>query len=541
MKIKIILSFLSFAIFAGTAAYSQTPSIGDVNGSGTVDIVDALLVAQYYVGDPITIDIGSADVNCSSTVDIVDALIIAQYYVGLVKTLCNGTIASFVHAKGALLVTGTNDTPIYLRGVAFGNEVWTNDSIFPLHHSEADFPRVKDMGMNAIRFYLNYRFFEDDIAPYVYKQSGWDWLDQNVGWAKKYGIYIILNIHIPQGGFQSNGGGAALWDVIENQNRLAALWKAIAARYSEEPAVGGYDLLNEPVVSTGVEQWKSLAQRLTDTIRSVDANHLVIVEQLCGVIGNWSLTADPAYSWFLVNDAYANVMYDFHFYEPMDYTYQNATWTSFGEAGTYPDETKLVPPGDITYANGIYNNPTVPVGTSGWTYYTGAQFKVTDSTYILAKPIAIARQTGSGTVYFDDFTINEYDESGKLARIVCSVDIEPPTGVGIWSENGSGQSGMNASDYHKGTSSLFVTGTSANAVCYMNSLYFEPKPNWSYSISGWARGVGLPSNAVCSFSIEFDKSPSGQKVMHRDKALLESIFKARMQFGLVNRVPMNVG
>jgi hypothetical protein len=67
---------------------SSAGTPGDVNGSGSVDIVDALLVAQYYVGlDPQNFDASLADVNCSGTVDIVDALRIAQYYVGLIGTL----------------------------------------------------------------------------------------------------------------------------------------------------------------------------------------------------------------------------------------------------------------------------------------------------------------------------------------------------------------------------------------------------------------------------------------------------------------------
>jgi hypothetical protein len=60
--------------------------LGDVNGSGTVDIVDALLIAQYYVGlNPVGFNAANADVNCSGTIDIVDALLVAQYYVGLVS------------------------------------------------------------------------------------------------------------------------------------------------------------------------------------------------------------------------------------------------------------------------------------------------------------------------------------------------------------------------------------------------------------------------------------------------------------------------
>jgi hypothetical protein len=74
---------------AGTPEPTQASSPGDVNNSGSIDIVDALLVAQYYVGlNPSNFDVGKADANCNGTIDIVDALLIAQYYVGLVSELC---------------------------------------------------------------------------------------------------------------------------------------------------------------------------------------------------------------------------------------------------------------------------------------------------------------------------------------------------------------------------------------------------------------------------------------------------------------------
>ena len=60
---------------------------GDVNNDGGVDIVDALVVAQYYVGlNPSNFDLSSADTDCDGNVDIVDALVIAQYYVGLISS-----------------------------------------------------------------------------------------------------------------------------------------------------------------------------------------------------------------------------------------------------------------------------------------------------------------------------------------------------------------------------------------------------------------------------------------------------------------------
>jgi hypothetical protein len=67
----------------------STVLLGDTNGDGVVDIIDALLVAQYYVQlNPPNFNVDAADTNCDGTVDIIDALLIAQFYVDLIQGFC---------------------------------------------------------------------------------------------------------------------------------------------------------------------------------------------------------------------------------------------------------------------------------------------------------------------------------------------------------------------------------------------------------------------------------------------------------------------
>ncbi len=76
--------FVMVVVFAGSLTL-HGQNLGDVNSNGSIDIVDALLIAQYYVGlNPSSFGVSLADVNASSGIDIVDALLIAQYYVGLI-------------------------------------------------------------------------------------------------------------------------------------------------------------------------------------------------------------------------------------------------------------------------------------------------------------------------------------------------------------------------------------------------------------------------------------------------------------------------
>jgi len=72
-----------------TTTTSTQVNRGDVNQDNAINVVDALLIAQYYVGlNPSNFNSAYADTDCNGTITIVDALLIAQYYVGLISGFC---------------------------------------------------------------------------------------------------------------------------------------------------------------------------------------------------------------------------------------------------------------------------------------------------------------------------------------------------------------------------------------------------------------------------------------------------------------------
>lgn len=82
----IILCLFIFSVSWSFSQNGETEISGDVNNDAAVDIVDALLVAQYYVGLPLDLfNPDMADVDGEAGVDILDALFIAQYYVGIIE------------------------------------------------------------------------------------------------------------------------------------------------------------------------------------------------------------------------------------------------------------------------------------------------------------------------------------------------------------------------------------------------------------------------------------------------------------------------
>ncbi|MCK5146951.1 cellulase family glycosylhydrolase [bacterium] len=443
----------------------------------------------------------------------------------------------FVRRHGDRLVAEAESDVVWLRGMGVSNGSFYDDQDITLLYAnltETDYRLIAESGMNVFRFKMNYKTFEDDNLPYVYKQEGWDWLDRNIELAGSTGIYLILTMAYPPGGFQPNGCGLDLWERPENQARLLALWKAIAGRYSNEPIIAGYDLLNEPTTSQSFEQWQELAQQLADTIRTVDKNHLLVVESLAGVWGEWEVDyQNPENVYFLINDD--NVMYDFHYYYPHDYT----EWYRYGEIQNYPDSGVIYLPDDADWDDAIYNSAALSAGNSDWHYYEGELFQVTDTTLIAGSP-ALVSFYNTGTVFFDDVVVKEYNETGQFIRDLVNTNIASDSMWYYW-DTGSSAVFALSDQGHNDNHSLAISSSTDYAGWRSLDLKFPVSVNHFYSINGWMKGVNVSDNASCRMKIKFIKSPSGKGLMFRDRAFLESKLRLWTEFGRENNVPINVG
>ena len=92
-KLKSIIITVFIIIFIFQIIAAQESSLGDVNSDEAINIVDALLIAQYYVGlIPDNFNPESADVSGDDNINIVDALLVAQFYVGLIIIFTGETV-----------------------------------------------------------------------------------------------------------------------------------------------------------------------------------------------------------------------------------------------------------------------------------------------------------------------------------------------------------------------------------------------------------------------------------------------------------------
>ena len=108
-------------------------------------------------------------------------------------------------------------------------------------------------------------------------------IDGVIAAASARNMSIILDMHnygrYPQGGANAKVIGSTGGPTLAN---FQDVWSKIALRYANEPAVWGFDLMNEPH-NLGNTTWFSIAQAGITAIRAQDQTHVILVEG-----DNWS-------------------------------------------------------------------------------------------------------------------------------------------------------------------------------------------------------------------------------------------------------------
>ena len=153
--------------------------------------------------------------------------------------------------------------------------------------TQADIRFIKQSGFNSVRIPFNYRLFVTDGTVPRLDGPGYELLDRVVSWCRSEGLYVILDMHAAPGGqtgdnIDDSFAYPFLFESAESQELTVNLWAKIATRYRNEPAVIGYDLLNEPIAhyfdtASLNPKLEPLYRRIVSGIREVDRNHIIFL------------------------------------------------------------------------------------------------------------------------------------------------------------------------------------------------------------------------------------------------------------------------
>ncbi|GAA6407239.1 hypothetical protein K040078D81_13560 [Blautia hominis] len=179
------------------------------------------------------------------------------------------------------------------RGTCFFDEMLSN------FLAEKDIAFIKSTGASCVRLALNYRHFEDDENPYVYKEKGFRMLREIVDICDRNNIYVIFDMHAIQGWqnthwHSDNDRSISLfWTDACYQNRYYALMQEIAERFKDCGTVAGYELFNEPSSScrsgdypfnmyenftSDYQRFNRVVRTAVEKIREVDKRHIIFIE-----------------------------------------------------------------------------------------------------------------------------------------------------------------------------------------------------------------------------------------------------------------------
>lgn len=350
--------------------------------------------------------------------------------------------------------------------------------------TSADLDNLQNIGINLIRLPVAWNVLVNDDG--TWKTNAWTKIDWLVTQAAARNIYVLFDLHTLPGGdcpwgscgrFGSNPG--EFWTNTAYQDMVNSMWQTIATHFKNNPAIAGYDLMNEPLIDYGEDaddtaQKLAYYERLYNTVRAIDPDHTIFVEQFF----DWSDSFKPSTS----SHNWTNVVYEIHPYDMpngKDWDAQNTlvttkiadvaahmndpTWNSpvlLGEYSLYHyDDVWSKFMGGLNAIHASWTNWSYKVrgdmyeGTGGfWGLYNSNASPVPvinndNSTTITAK----LQQFGTGNFQPNTRFINVVKQFAKGEPWMQTVPLDQTGWTATASSTEAGGSPANALDWNPGT------------------------------------------------------------------------------------------
>lgn len=176
-------------------------------------------------------------------------------------------------------------------------------------YEEADYKRIKKAEFDTVRIPMRWSDHTGSAPDYLIDPAFAELADNNIKWALAYGLKVIVNIH---------HFNELMDDPPANTAKYLALWEQIAARYADQPGTVWFEVLNEPHKNLKGAEMRTLQRKGIEIIRKQNPTRIVMLggEEWSGIrtLGSNYYSEDP------------NVIYTFHYYDPFNFTHQQAKW-----------------------------------------------------------------------------------------------------------------------------------------------------------------------------------------------------------------------
>ena len=339
------------------------------------------------------------------------------------------SLSRMLSVNGRDIRTGQH-AKVDLRGFGLPNAVYNEMNPAKLSHSDyeitsVDYKAIKDIGANVARFYIQYYW----MSP-KNEQALYHYLDEQIEAARRQGVYLVLNLHYlgkAEDVRKKHEDGFWQGDIAGKGYDLVGFWDRLSKRYHYESVIAGYDLINEPDCSGGYLEalLYDEYEKIINVIRANGDQHMIFISDPVQKFTNPNgRTYLPGAPFKKMKDS--NIVYEYHFYQPIEFTHQGFFESSYFERGTTYPYLKS----EGTYKGGYYNNPYWKDTLNGdWQEYKGAwvdlehQANCTIDILTDRFNINLGAAKTIGKVWFDDIILEEKDvQSGKIRRLNINND-----------------------------------------------------------------------------------------------------------------------
>lgn len=183
--------------------------------------------------------------------------------------------------------------------------------------TEPDFEAIASWGLDHVRIPVDYNVLENEDGSF--DESGFKRIEAALGYARKYGLNAIVDLHKTAGfSFDAGEKEIGFFDNEKYQERFYRLWEELSKHFGKYSENVAFELLNEVTEQSFSGVWNRIARECIKRIRVYAPDTLILLGSY------WNNSAEAVKD--LEKPYDDKVIYNFHCYSPLEFTHQGAPW-----------------------------------------------------------------------------------------------------------------------------------------------------------------------------------------------------------------------